>query len=50
MRKYVFDLNDASASNHPLSISETKNGIHADGSTVTNGIKFYAQGYEKTES
>ena len=48
--KYVFDLNDASASNHPLSISETKNGIHADGSTVTNGIKFYAQGYEKTES
>ena len=48
--KYVFDLNDASASNHPLSISETKNGIHADGATVTNGIKFYAQGYEKTET
>ena len=48
--KYVFDLNDASASNHPLSISETKNGIHADGATVTKGIKFYAQGYEKTEN
>jgi len=48
--KYVFDLNDASASNHPLSISETKNGIHADGSTVTDGIKFYAKGYEKTET
>ena len=48
--KYVFDLNDPSASNHPLSISETKNGTHADGSTVTNGIKFYAQGYEKAES
>ena len=48
--KYVFDLNDTSASNHPLSISETKNGIHADGATVTNGIKFYAQGYEKTET
>ena len=48
--KYVFDLNDASASNHPLSISETKNGIHADGSTVTDGIKFYAQGYEKTQT
>lgn len=48
--KYVFDLNDTSASNHPLSISETKNGTHDDGFTVANGIKFYAQGYEKTES
>jgi hypothetical protein len=48
--KYIFDLNDASASNHPLSISETKNGTHSDGSTITNGIKFYAQGYEKTEA
>ena len=48
--KYVFDLNDASASNHPLSKKKKKNGIHADGATVTNGIKFYAQGYEKTET
>ena len=47
--KYVFDLNDTSASNHPLSISETKNGTNADGVTVSNGIKFYAEGYEKTE-
>jgi len=29
--KYVFDLNDATASNHPLSISETKNGTHNEG-------------------
>ena len=48
--KYIFDLNDASASNHPLSISGTKNGTHSDGSTIADGIKFYAQGYEKTEA
>ena len=48
--KYIFDLNDASSSNHPLSISATKNGTHSNGSTITDGIKFYAQGYEKTES
>ena len=48
--KYIFDLNDASASNHPLSISATKNGTHSNGSTIADGIKFYAQGYEKTEA
>ena len=48
--KYIFDLNDASSANHPLSISATKNGTHSNGSTITDGIKFYAQGYEKTES
>jgi len=48
--KYIFDLNDASSSNHPLSISATKNGTHSNGSTITDGIKFYAQGYEKTEA
>ena len=48
--KYIFDLNDTSSANHPLSISATKNGTHSNGSTITDGIKFYAQGYEKTES
>ena len=47
--KYVFDLNDGTASNHPLSISETKNGIHNDGVSVSNGIKYYIKGDSVTE-
>ena len=47
--KYVFDLNDATASNHPLSISETKNGIHAEGVSVGEGIDYFIKGYSKTE-
>jgi len=47
--KYVFDLNDETASNHPLSISETKNGIHNDGISVSNGIKYYIKGDNVTE-
>jgi hypothetical protein len=47
--KYVFDLNDETASNHPLSISETKNGTHNDGASVSNGIKYYIKGDSVTE-
>ena len=47
--KYVFDLNDETASNHPLSISETKNGTHNDGVSVSNGIKYYIKGDNVTE-
>ena len=47
--KYVFDLNDETASNHPLSISETKNGTHNDGISVSNGIKYYIKGDNVTE-
>ena len=48
--KYVFDLNDATASNHPLSISETKNGIHNEGSSVDEGINYFIKGYDVTEA
>ena len=47
--KYVFDLNDETASNHPLSISETENGIHNDGVSVSNGINYYLKGDNVTE-
>ena len=47
--KYVFDLNDETASNHPLSISETKNGIHNDGTSVGSGINYYLKGDSVTE-
>ena len=47
--KYVFDLNDETASNHPLAISETKNGIHNDGVSVSNGIKYFIKGDSVTE-
>ena len=47
--KYVFDLNDPTASNHPLSISETKNGIHNEGVSVSEGINYFIKGYSKTE-
>ena len=47
--KYVFDLNDLTASNHPLSISETKNGIHNEGVSVSEGINYFIKGYSKTE-
>jgi len=47
--KYVFDLNDETASNHPLSISETKNGTHNDGTSVSGGIKYYIKGDDVTE-
>ena len=47
--KYVFDLNDETASNHPLSISETKNGTHNDGTSVGNGINYYLKGDSVTE-
>tara|TARA_B100001250_G_scaffold142911_1_gene122287 strand:- start:243 stop:1526 length:1284 start_codon:yes stop_codon:yes gene_type:complete len=46
---YVFDQNDSSTSKHPLSISITKNGTHEGGVSVDN-IKFYANGYNKTEN
>ena len=46
--KYVFDLNDATASNHPLSISETKNGIHNEGASVDEGINYFIKGYDVT--
>ena len=49
-KKYVFDLNDATASNHPLSISETKNGIHNEGSSVDEGINYFIKGYDVTEA
>lgn len=48
-KKYVFDLNDETASNHPLAISETKNGIHNDGVSVSNGIKYFIKGDSVTE-
>ena len=48
-KKYVFDLNHETASNHPLSISETKNGTHNDGVSVSNGIKYYIKGDNVTE-
>ena len=48
-KKYVFDLNDETASNHPLSISETKNGTHNDGVSVSKGIKYYIKGDNVTE-
>tara|TARA_B110000003_G_scaffold274215_1_gene313670 strand:- start:2082 stop:3371 length:1290 start_codon:yes stop_codon:yes gene_type:complete len=47
--KYVFDLNDATASNHPLSISETKNGTHNEGVSINEGINYFIKGYSKTE-
>lgn len=47
--KYIFDLNDETASNHPLSISETKNGIHNDGLSLSNGINYYLKGDNVTE-
>ena len=47
--KYVFDLNDETASNHPLAISETKNGIHNDGVSVSDGIKYFIKGNSVTE-
>ena len=47
--KYVFDLNDATASNHPLSISETKNGTHNEGVSISEGINYFIKGYSKTE-
>ena len=49
-KKYVFDFNDATASNHPLSISETKNGIHNEGSSVGEGINYFIKGYDVTEA
>ena len=48
-KTYVFDQNDSTTSKHPLAISETKNGIHDGGITIQN-IKFFADGYSKTES
>ncbi len=48
-KKYVFDLNDETASNHPLAISETKNGIHNDGVSVSSGIKYFIKGDSVTE-
>ncbi len=48
-KTYVFDQNDSTTSKHPLAISETKNGIHDGGVTVQN-IKFFADGYSKTEN
>ena len=47
--KYVFDLNDETASNHPLAISEIKNGIHNDGVSVSSGIKYFIKGDSVTE-
>ena len=47
--KYIFDLNDPTASNHPLSISETKNGIHNEGVSISEGINYFIKGYSKTE-
>ena len=47
--KYVFDLNDATPSNHPLSISETKNGTHNEGVSISEGINYFIKGYGKTE-
>ena len=47
--KYVFDLNDETVSNHPLSISKTKNGSHNDGVSITVGISYFSNGYEGTE-
>jgi plastocyanin len=49
-KKYVFDLNDATASNHPLSISETKNGIHNEGASVGEGINYFTKGYDVNEA
>ena len=46
---YVFDQNDSTTSNHPLAISETKNGSHDGGASVQN-IKFFANGYNKSEN
>tara|TARA_B000000475_G_scaffold225320_1_gene189333 strand:- start:172 stop:1422 length:1251 start_codon:yes stop_codon:yes gene_type:complete len=48
-KTYVFDQNDLTTNNHPLAISETKNGSHNDGVSVQN-IKFFANGYNKSES
>jgi plastocyanin len=47
--KYVFDLNDETASNHPISISETKNGTHNNGVSVSDGINYYLKGDSVTE-
>ena len=33
-----------------MSISETKNGIHSDGVSISNGIKYYLKGDSVTES
>ena len=48
-KTYVFDQNDSTTSNHPLAISETKNGSH-DGGTSVQNIKFFANGYNKSEN
>ena len=48
-KTYVFDQNDSTTSNHPLAISETKNGSHDGGASVQN-IKFFANGYNKSEN
>ena len=48
-KTYVFDQNDLTTNNHPLAISETKNGSHNDGASVQN-IKFFVNGYNKSES
>ena len=48
-QKYIFDQNDATSSKHPLSFSTTKNGTHADGTSIDN-VSFYVNGYKTTES
>ena len=48
-KTYVFDQNDSTTSNHPLAISETKNGSHDGGASVQN-TKFFVNGYNKSES
>ena len=48
-KTYVFDQNDSTTSNHPLAISETKNGSH-DGGTSVQNTKFFVNGYNKSES
>ena len=45
----IFDQNDSSTSKHPFAISSTKNGTHDGGISVEN-IKFFVNGYNKTES
>tara|TARA_Y100001970_G_scaffold228821_1_gene283552 strand:+ start:544 stop:1815 length:1272 start_codon:yes stop_codon:yes gene_type:complete len=48
-KTYIFDQNDSSTSKHPLAISLTKNGTH-DGGTSIENIKFFVNGYNKTET
>ena len=45
----IFDQNDPSTSNHPFAISSTKNGTH-DGGTSVENIKFFVNGYNKSEN